>query len=411
MKSSVALLAGSILLMCAAPAGAATETVLYSFCSQPSCADGEYPWAGVLRVGSDLYTTATIGGGTGTNQGTLVAVNRSTGAGRVVYSFEDHYGDAAEPEAGLINANGTLYGLTVGGGLGNGGNGDGTVYSLAPKKGKVKVLYSFCLEQDCPDGALPAGNLLDVGGLLYGATSAGGGKGRGTVFSFDPATNTEEVLYAFCSLNSCADGSGPVGSLIEVNGILYGTTAYGGTNSGCGDTGAGCGTVFALDPKTGVETVLHAFSNGTDGGTPEAGLLNVNGVLYGTTAGGGSCGCGTVFSVDPATGTERIVHSFQDNGKDGWYPTGGLIRMKGKLYGTTRNGGAYAYGTVFSLDPKTGKEDIVYSFCSQERCNDGAAPYAGLIAVHGTLYGTTVAGGTGDPNFAIGGGTVFAITP
>ena len=89
----------------------------------------------------------------------------------------------------------------------------------------------------------------------------------------------------------------------------------------------------------------------------------------------------------------------------------GLVKLKGKLYGTTANGGAYHGGTVFSIALASGKEKVVYAFCALQRCDDGAAPSAGLIAVNGTLYGTTEAGGTGDPNYAIGGGTVFAITP
>jgi uncharacterized repeat protein (TIGR03803 family) len=410
------------------PAGAATESVLYSFCSQQYCQDGQYPWAGVVQVGDELYATTTIGGPG--NNGTLVAVNWRTGAARVAYLFENHYGDARDAEADLIARNGTLYGTSADGGLGDGGNGAGTIYSLRAnirEINNVKVLYSFCSEQNCADGALPISRLLHANGLLYGTTVVGGGgvagcfgpyPGCGTVFSLDPATGTEKVLYRFCAEQQCADGSRPVGNLIALNGILYGTASAGGSGVGCSDMGLGCGAVFAVDPVSGVESVLHTFAGGTDGGAPAAGLTNVNGILYGTTQMGGSSspcgngdGCGTVFSIDPSTGTETVLHVFRNNGKDGQTPTSDLIEMNGKLYGTTRGGGAHGYGTVFSYDLSTGKEKVVYSFCDIERCNDGASPYAGLIKVHGTLYGTTEGGGTGDPNFAIGGGTVFSITP
>ncbi|MGB6519792.1 MAG: hypothetical protein WBE79_14945 [Candidatus Cybelea sp.] len=54
----------------------------------------------------------------------------------------------------------------------------------------------------------------------------------------------------------------------------------------------------------------HSFKGGTtDGTNPIGDLINVNGTLYGTTAGGGSAycnfsysgylGCGTVFSLKP----------------------------------------------------------------------------------------------------------------
>jgi len=405
---------------------AQTEKVLYSFCSQTNCADGEYPYAGVLRVKNKLYTTTSTGGGNGNNQGTLNAINMKTGAATFVYSFSNYVGDGAHPESGLIEVNGTLYGVTTEGGAGDGGNGAGTLYSLNKKEEKEKVLYSFCSEQNCADGAWPDGDLLYMNGVLYGTTGVGGGgvescggpyPGCGTVVSFEPATGAEKVLYAFCQAENCADGRGPVGSLIDLNGNLYGTTADGGGGSGCSDEGGGCGTVFALDPATGTETVLHTFGGETDGGTPVAGLINVNGTLFGTTEYGGGrspCvngyedGCGTVFSIDPATGAETVVHSFQNNGSDGQNPIAGLIEVRGKLYGTTEWGGKYGYGTVFSLDLKTGKETVLYSFCSQQNCADGAIPYAGLTNVKGTLYGTTEWGGAGCCNT---GGTVFSIVP
>jgi uncharacterized repeat protein (TIGR03803 family) len=84
-----------------------------------------------------------------------------------------------------------------------------------------------------------------------------------------------------------------------VKGILYGTTGSGGGSRNCY---YGCGTVFSIDPNTGVETILYAFRGGTDGATPAASLREVKGTLYGTTdAGGGTgCygyGCGTVFAL------------------------------------------------------------------------------------------------------------------
>jgi len=83
--------------------------------------------------------------------------------------------------------------------------------------------------------------------------------------------------------------------LIEVKGTLYGTTLSGGT--GC--DGAGCGTVFSLDPNTGAETVLYAFQGGTDGSGPNA-VIDVKGTLYGTTVGGGAYGYGTLFALEKA---------------------------------------------------------------------------------------------------------------
>jgi uncharacterized repeat protein (TIGR03803 family) len=88
---------------------------------------------------------------------------------------------------------------------------------------------------------------------------------------------------------------------MEVNGTLYGTRSRGGT--GCNTFG--CGNVFSVDPETGAEKVLHAFGRGADGEQPLAPLLGVNTALYGTTtygggAGGDACGnggCGTIFAL------------------------------------------------------------------------------------------------------------------
>jgi uncharacterized repeat protein (TIGR03803 family) len=90
-----------------------------------------------------------------------------------------------------------------------------------------------------------------------------------------------------------------------------------------------------------------------NGRIPEGGLISVNGTLYGTTyyGGTGTCkvGCGTVFSLDPTTGTEKVLYSFQNDGADGALPFAGLIDIRGTLYGTTSTGGAHGGGTVFAI--------------------------------------------------------------
>jgi uncharacterized repeat protein (TIGR03803 family) len=313
----------------------------------------------------------------------------------------------------LVEANGMLYGTTGfagSGGYCNVGNSCGTVFSLDPATGTETTLYSFCSQQNCADGAAPNGDLTYLKGALYGTTASN------NVFSIDPTTGAENVVYAFCSAKRCRDGSQPFAGLIEVNGTLYGTTAYGGHRC--------CGTAFSLDPATSTETVLYAFCQHTkscsDGSTPRAGLIDVNGIFYGTTMQGGrtskcgGLGCGTVFAINPTTGIETMLYEFCNKKScgDGAAPEASLIDVSGMLYGTTTGGGANTAcdygngcGTVFSVDPTTGTETVLYSFCNQTNCTDGASPFASLIDVNGTLYGTTQSGGTH------GYGTVFAITP
>ncbi|HEY5049027.1 MAG TPA: choice-of-anchor tandem repeat GloVer-containing protein [Rhizomicrobium sp.] len=249
------------------------------------------------------------------------------------------------------------------------------------------VLYNFCQDQNCTDGTTPrAGLIADSTGNLYGTTSGGGANGSGTVFEVGP-DGGETVLYSFCAETNCTDGNYPVSSLIrDASRNLYGTTEIGGSTNN--------GTVFKVTPS-GAETVLYSFQ-GYDGTGPYAGvIMDSEGNLYGTTEQGGSGGAGTVFKLAP-NGTETVLYAFQD-GSDGGYPFAGLIRdRKGNLYGTTWEGGANNNGTVFKVSA-SGAETVLYTFCSQPKCSDGANPEAALVEDKaGNLYSTTQGGGLGN---------------
>jgi uncharacterized repeat protein (TIGR03803 family) len=339
--------------------------------------------------------------------------------------------DGVGPSAGLIFGNaGTLYGTTSRGGTGsgcNGGSGCGTVFELIRNTDKwtEKVLYSFCSASGCPDGWFPlAGLVSDSTGNLYGTTFYGGNEGTqcaptgcGTVFEL-VANNgkwTEKVLHTFCSTSSCPSGGGPGGGVIfDASGNLYGTAQYGGLY--------GFGTVFELSPSNGgwTEKVIHNFNNnGKDGFYPHGGLtLDSAGNLYGTTAQGGAnaCGgvdnCGTVFELIRSNGgwTEKVLYNFEGNGKDGYFPAGGVtLDATGNVYGATESGGAdslgcggFGCGTVFVLTHNNGKwaEEVLYSFTDTP---DGSFPWQPILDEAGNIYGTTNSGGLD------GVGTVFEI--
>jgi len=113
-----------------------------------------------------------------------------------------------------------------------------TVSAAEPAKYSEKVLYSFCSQKNCKDGSGPT-TLIDVKGTLYGTTVGGGitgcgGYGCGTAFSFDLVSGAEKVLYGFCKQPNCADGESPNGGLIDVKGTLYGTTNEGGSGGVAG---------------------------------------------------------------------------------------------------------------------------------------------------------------------------------
>ena len=349
--------------------------------------DGAYPEAGLINVNGTLYGTTSSGGA---NDGTVFSITPS-GAETVLHSFAGG-SDGAEPTASLTNVNHTLYGTTHEGGGGHCGlTGCGTVFSIT-RSGAETVLHSF---GGVAGGEFPSASLIKVKGVLYGTTASGGSGacgsvGCGTVFAI-PRFGSETLLYSFAG---GSDGAGPDAGLINVKGTLYGTTSAGGASN--------LGAVFSLTPS-GTEAVLHSF-DGSDGANPYAGLIKVNNVLYGTTAfGGANCGsspgCGTVFAIG-SFGVETVLHSFA-GGSDGANPRAGLIYVNGTLYGTTSAGGASNLGTVFSITP-SGTETVLYSFAGG---SDGANPYAGLINVNGTFYGTTEFGGVNNV------GTVFSLTP
>jgi uncharacterized repeat protein (TIGR03803 family) len=280
--------------------------------------------------------------------------------------------------------------------------------------GHETVLYSFCPVSECSDGYyIVAGLIQDTAGNLYGTAGFGGPKGRGAVFKVDNSDN-EISAYAFCSVANCKDGETPYGGVIaDSTGNLYGTTTGGGSNC---VTNSGCGTVFKVD-TTGHETVLYSFcsvggTSCTDGAYPYVGLIqDTAGNLYGTTAQGGKSGCylgcGTVFKVD-TTGKETVLYTFcsASGCTDGATPYASLIQdTAGNLYGTTDAGGAVGRGTVFKVDT-SGNETVLYSFCSVgQNCTDGEYTDASLLQdAAGNLYGTTQKGG------AYGYGTVFKLT-
>ena len=407
--SRALLLAGVFASAPLAAADAATQTVVYAF--QNNGKDGVYPDATVTMLNGTLYGT-TSAGGTGRCQngcGTVFSVNATTGAETILHSFSDVEQTAVQPGS-LAVAAGKLFGTAYSGGRRDAG----MLFSFDPKSGAFKQQYYFCNLDNCIDGENANPGLLDEKGVLYGTTAAGGstdcGNGCGTVFSFDTATRSETILHAFGPNGN--DGSSPQSGLVGTKRKLYGTTEFGGA--------FGYGTVFSIDRIGGRESVIYSFCSQQycpDGERPSSTPVYLNGMLYGTTIDGGAEDVGAVFSLDPATGVETVLHAFEGStDADGAYP-GGLVYANGLLYGTTQNGGINCVGgcgTVYSIDPQTGAETVIYSFCNQTDCADGAGPRSGLLNVDGTLYGVTSYGGGGSCTTEYepaGCGTVFAITP
>jgi uncharacterized repeat protein (TIGR03803 family) len=385
------------------PASSTNYRIVYSFGAPP---DGRGPAAVLKYVDGTLFGT-TISGGAYDCRYTTLTYGCGTvfgitpgGSEKMLHEFTE--GDGEDPSSGFIDVKGTLYGTTSWG-----GRGGGVVYGITTT-GSETVLHGFRSASLRPVD--PDAGVVIVRGVFYGTTLRSGPPWShestfGTVFTVAPA-GAFHILYRF---KGGSDGSAP-GSLINVNDTLYGITHEGGAN--------GLGTMYTIT-TAGVERVLYSFKGGADGANPVNGLIDVNGTLYGATSygGGGSCdssskkdGCGTIYSI-ATSGKEKVVYSFPE-GADGAQPNGNLVDVDGVLYGTTNRGGTYDNGTVFSLTA-AGVETVLHSFTGSP---DGAGPGAGLIAVKKTLYGTTSGGGAVECGYSTSSsplfdcGTVFALT-
>jgi len=410
----VFLLILTIGLASASPASAIRrEKVLHSFTGGN---DGGTP-AGALvsDANGNLYGTTIYGGAY--NGGTVFKLTRSGKDWKetVLHTFGSS-GDGRAPYGALVvDAAGSLYGTTDGGGILQKycPYGCGTVFELTPISGghwRETVLHRFDWSKG--DGAGPvAGMIVDLVGNLYGTTSDGGtgtcGGNCGTVFELTHSRGgrwTERVIYSF----SGRDGKYPSSNLLlDRAGNLYGSTTFGGPSE--------AGVVFKLTPASGGhwnESVLHGFSGGSDGSL--AGGLNFRAGddgLYGVTEAGGIHRCGIFYQLTESQGswTETVLHAFRCH--DGRYPTASLVPDKsGNLYGTA-NGSHNDPGAIFKLSRTSGgnwQEHVLYRFTGQK---DGRFPGGLIFGANGHLYGP--AGGGGDPKcgFGNGCGVVFETVP
>jgi hypothetical protein len=445
----------AVALALAVPASASwKEKVLYSF---QGGTDGQLPVGSIVfDSAGNLYGATTQGGATDCSPvadcGTVFQLTPPVKTGdpwteTVLYTFKGaKYSDGDLPAGGLlINSQGKLYGTTAYGGTGDCvllgiKGGCGTVYEMSPPAHKggawtETILYSF---PTAKQGYLPNGDLVfDGAGNLYGATTFGGAKGTtcdtyyggqcGVVFELSPPKTkggkwTEKVLHNFAG---GTDGANPNGGLVlDGKGAVYGTTYRGGSQGCSFDDEVGCGTAFRLRPPNGkdnawIEEILHRFSDGSDGPTPQGGLiLDAKGDAYGTTL-------TTVFRLtppvrNPGSWKDTVLFVLCSGKNSGCEPEGRLIfDGHGNLYGTTYYGAnAELRGSAFRLKPpptKGGAWGIHYlhGFLGPP---DGMFPAAGLaFDGAGNLYSTTQAGGTGNGdqcnNGAGGCGTVFEVSP
>ena len=390
-------------------ANAQTFSVLHSFTGGT---DGANPWAGLTmdRAGN-LYGAAMSGG---TNQlGTVFKLSHSEAG----WTFNPLYSFAGSPDDGnspvtspVFGPNGTLYGVTSGGGP----IGFGTAYNVTPPAricSRVLCPWNETVIHEFPDpmgvdGFYPTGSpLFDQTGEIYGTTMDGphggtcGGNGCGVAYKLTQSqgTWTENIVYTF---NPAPDSNLPQGGLIfGSSGNLYGTACEGGTHN--------YGTVFQMT-TSGVESILYNFQNESDGQCPAAALIfDTTGNLYSTASNGGASNGGTAFELMSSNGNWDFVllYSFGFHA----LPSALTMDSAGNLYGTTYAAGAFGYGAVFKLTHSQSgwTYTSLHDFTNGA---DGANPVSGVIFdANGNLYGTASQGA--QQICFLGCGVVWEITP
>lgn len=375
--------------LCLCASGPAQEyKVLKTF----NGSDGQNPYGTVLVEGGKMYGLTS--GRSTLGMGTVFSMDLNGSNHTILHSFATPYSatDGAVPQGDLIRVGDDLYGMTYYGGANHPATGSGVIFKVGMNGSNFTLLHTFT--GGATDGALPYGSLSFVDGNLYGMTSAGGTSNTGALFRMDTNGGSFSVLHSF---SSNLDGKQPYGDLLAIGDRLYGTASTGGTGNV-----NGAGLVFSIGTNGAGFQVMHDFRGGPgDGNRPMGSLLDVGGVLYGTTENGGSNGNrGAIFRLNTDGTDYQIIHNFaggSGGGSDPYYED--LVAFGDTLYGVTQFGGTNNYGTLFELNTNGSDFAVLHSFRGSA---DGRYPYGGLELADGVLYGMTANGGPSDV------GTVFS---
>jgi len=318
-------------------------TNMYNFAS----GSGGEPVGGLILSGNTLYGPTYFGGSLGGGTVFAISTNGMGYTNLLNLNFTVNTASGYEPLAGLALAGNTLYGTTwYGGGM----NVQGTLFYVTTNGATSGELQDFYAPTYNPyainyNGIFPSARLMASGGTLYGTTEQGGSYGSGTIFSVvtnQPASFS--ILHYFAAVGGVngtnSDGAYSFSGLVLSGATLYGTADGGGAY--------GNGTVFAVNTNTLVLTTLYNFTGGNDGSGPHAGLTLSGHTLYGTTLAGGTSGMGTLFAINTDGSGFTNLYSFTGGG-DGASPQTDLILSGNTLYGTAAGGGVSGNGTIFGF--------------------------------------------------------------
>lgn len=325
------------------PAGALTTLV--QFTGTGGASKGAGPQSGLLLHSDGNFYGTTLQGGASdfgtafmmTPAGALTTLVEFTGNGAT--------NKGSAPSAGLMpTGDGNFFGATQLGGALN----FGTIFKLTPA-GALTTLLELTSASASNRGSYPYSTVAAGGdGNFYGTTHSGGANDLGTTFKMSPG-GALTTLLEFTGVAGAKRGSFPIAGLtLGLDGNFYGTTASGGAN--------GAGTVFKVTLAGGYTDLVDFTGMGAPnkGSNPQSGLtLGADGNFYGVTYGGGSLNAGTIFKITPL-GVMTTLLEFTGLGSQvgaGMNPTYGalIFGVDGNLYGTTAGGGLRGGGTVYRL--------------------------------------------------------------
>lgn len=329
---------------------------------------GAEPRGGLILSGSKLYGMTSLGGSLN-NAGNIFSVDTNGNGYKNLFAFDGMNGN--QPWGKLILSGSKLFGMTTMGGYWQ----DGNIFSIDTNGNNFKNLYTF--NNDVSLDPTEGGELILIGGVLYGTSDAGGTKGLGNVFSIDTDGTKYRDLFDF----DIPNGVSPLGGLILIDKKFYGTTSGGGAHK--------CGVVFSIDTNGSNYKTLLNFDT-INGSEPGGNLTFSGNKLYGTADLGGGYNNGCIFSIDTNGNQYKDLLDF--NSINGAHPARtSLTLVGGILYGTTSVGGINGDGVIFSIDTSgNGFTDIFSNFDS----TNGEAP-GGVIYSGDALYGMAALGGTG----------------
>lgn len=300
---------------------------------------GSYPNGGMTLYNNRLYGFTAEGGSNNTlnESGVLFEYNPVANGYQVKLNFRANTG--INPMGGVVYYNGKTYGILKEGG----NNNRGGIWSYDMATHTYSTVFHFT----ATTGYTTVSEAMIVyNNKLYGTLHYGGPDGDGSIFEFDPATNTFTTIHDFDPLT----GDHPCGRLAVRNNKFYGTCSGGGTGGGC---------IYEFDPANNNYTV-HVGLNTITGRFTRCGLTEFNDKFYGTSYSGGTNDQGTLFQWDPVTNNFIVLHNFSM--PTGCYSNTGVTIANNKIYGVVEDGGPNFIGGIFEYDPGTATYTLLHSF-------------------------------------------------